>query len=100
MPTQIRRPKKRMDEDSRKHDARKWLRGKDGPLKDYVSRYAARYGVAESVATSELYALGYYENVYREELESQGISCEYILNPLTGELVLVPEGTEEHELFI
>ncbi|WP_347332114.1 hypothetical protein [Marinimicrobium locisalis] len=73
---------------------------KDGPHKDYVSRYVARYGVEESVAMAELYALGYYDDVYREELESHGISCEYILNPLAGELVLMPEGTEEHELFI
>lgn len=100
MPTSKRHHKKGMDAVSRKHDAIKWLRGKDGPRKDYVSRYAARYGVAKSVATAELYALGYYEHVNQEELESQGINCEYILNPLTGELILVPEGTEEHELFI
>jgi hypothetical protein len=65
-----------------------------------VSRYVKRYGVEETVAKEELYALGYYENVYEEELEAQGINFEYIVNPLTGELVLVPEGTEEHELFI
>lgn len=100
MPTRKRRAKKRMDAGSRKHDARKWLLSKDGPHRDYVARYVKRYGVAESVAKTELYALGYYDDVYREELESQGINSEYILNPLTGELVLVPEGTEEHELSI
>jgi hypothetical protein len=65
-----------------------------------VPRYVKRYSVAEAVAKEELNALGYYENVYEEELAAQGVRGEYIVNPLTGELALVPEGTQEHELFI
>ena len=100
MPTRKRKSKKKLDAGSRKYDAIKWLSSKDGPHRDYVSRYVKRYGVEKVVAKEELYALGYYENVYEDELEAQGINFEYIVNPLTGELVLVPEGTEEHELFI
>ncbi|WP_409526001.1 hypothetical protein [Nitrincola sp. MINF-07-Sa-05] len=100
MPTRKRGAKKRLDAGSRKHDAGKWLLSREGPYQDYVSLYVKRYGVSEAVAKDELYALGYHEEVFQEELEAQGIRCEYILNPLTGELVLVPEGTEEHELFI
>ena len=100
MPTRKRRSKKRLDAGSRKHDARRWLLSRDGPYQDYVSRYVKRYGVSEAVAKDELYALGYHDKVLQEELEAQGIRWEYIVNPLTGELVLVPEGTEEHELFI
>ena len=99
MPTRKRKSKKKLDAGSRKHDARKWLSSRDGPHRNYVSRYVKRYGVEESVVEEELYALGYYDNVYSEELAARGINVEYIVNPLTGELVLVPEGTEEHELF-
>jgi len=35
-----------------------------------------------------------------EELESEGKEYEYIMNPLTGDLVLVEAGTEEYELFM
>lgn len=82
------------------HDAKKWLLRKDGPHENYVSSYVKRYGVSEFLARDELYALGYYENVYAEDLKAQGIDYEYIVNPLTGDLVMVPGGTEEHELFI
>ena len=100
MLTRKRKSKKKLDSGSRKHDAKKWLMSKDGPHQKYLSRYIKRYGVDELVAREELYALGYYENVYMEDLEAQGLNYEYIVNPLSGELVLVPEGTEEHELFI
>jgi|SRR5690606_2526390 hypothetical protein len=100
MSTQKRKSKKKLDGGSRKHDAKRWLSSKDGPHRNYVASYMKRYGVDEVVATEELYTLGYYENVYEEELNENGIRSEYIMNPLTGELVLVPEGTQEHELFI
>lgn len=41
-----------------------------------------------------------YEEMFREELEAEGKEIEYIVNPLTGDLVPVEAGTEEYELFI
>ncbi len=100
MPTKKRNKKKKLTGKSRTNDATKWLSSKEGPHCKYVARYAKRYGVDSDVARDELIQLGYYEQVYTEELESEGKEVEYLVNPLTGELVLVEAGTEEHELFM
>jgi hypothetical protein len=100
MPTRNRARKKKLVGKGRTNDAARWLKSKERPKYKYVERYAKRYGIDEDTAREELISLGYYEDVFTEELEAEGKETEYIMNPLTGELVLVEAGTEEHELFI
>ena len=100
MPTRSRSKKKKLEGKGRTNDAARWLKSKDGPHCKYIARYSKRYGIDSDTAREELISLGYYDEVYAEELHSEGKECEYIVNPLTGDLVLVEEGTQEHELFI
>ena len=43
--------------------------------------------------------IGYHDEVSIQAHEEDGTRWEYMMNPLTGELVVAPEGTEEHELY-
>ena len=100
MPTKKGKNKKKLTGKGRTNDAARWLKSKEGPNCKYIERYSKRYGVDSGVAREELFELGFSEGVYIEELEGEGKDYEYIVNPLSGELVLVEAGTEEHELFI
>lgn len=100
MPRRKRMKKKKLEGKGRTNDAAKWLKSKEGPHCKYIARYSKRYGVDECTARDELVYLGYYEEIFREDLEAEGKEMEYIVNPLTGDLVPVEAGTEEHELFI
>ena len=100
MPTKKRNKKKKLTGKGRTNDAARWLSSKEGPHCKYVSRYVKRYGIDFDVARDELIQLGYHDQIYAEELESEGKETEYLVNPLTGELVLVEAGTEEYELFM
>ena len=81
-------------------NARKWLRSRQRPEYRYIESYAKHYGIEPAIARDELMSLGCHEEVFTDEMTKQGKEVEYIVNPLTGELVLVEAGTEEHELFI
>ena len=100
MPTKKRKSKKKLSGKGRTNDAARWLESKEGPNCKYIEHYSKRYGVDSEVAREELFELGFSEAVFIEELENDGKDYEYIVNPLSGELVLVEAGTEEHELFI
>lgn len=100
MPKKKRMKKKKLEGKGRTNDAAKWLMSKEGPHCKYLERYSKRYGVDECTARDELVSLGYYDEILREDLEAEGKEMEYIVNPLTGDLVAVEKGTEEHELFI
>jgi hypothetical protein len=100
MPTRKRVNKKKLQGKGRTNDAVRWLRSKEGPHCKYVSKYSKRYGVDACTARDELISLGYYEDIFAEELEAEGKELEYIVNPLTGDLVPVEAGTEEYELFM
>lgn len=100
MPTRKRKSKKKLQENDRKHDAIKWLRSRDRPSNELVAKYAKRYGIEPVYARTELVEIGFWEEVFTEEMEKQGKEVEYIMNPLSGELVLVEAGTQEHELFM
>jgi len=100
VPTSKRRNKKKLQGKDRKHNAIKWLRSRERPTGNYVERYAKRYGVEQGTARTELMEIGFWEEIFTEEMEKQGKEVEYIMNPISGELVLVEAGTEEHELFM
>ena len=83
---------------SRLKDAIRWLESRDTPAR-LVEEYRRRYSVSETTARTELMTIGYRDEVSIQEHEDSGTKWEYLMNPLTGELVVVPEGTEEHRLF-
>ena len=64
-----------------------------------VEAYSKRYAVSEMVARDELISIGYYEEITIQEYEKEGEKWKYMVAPLSGELYLVPEDTDEHELY-
>lgn len=100
MPTRKRRNKRKLNEKERMNNAEKWLTSRERPQSHIIGSYTKRYAVKLDLARDELISLGFHEEVFMEEMEKQGKKVEHIVNPLTGELVLVEAETEEHELFI
>jgi len=70
-----------------------------GYAKNFIEAYSKRYAVCEMVARDELISIGYYNEITIQEYEKEGIKWEYVVEPLSGEMYLVPEGTEEYELY-
>ena len=100
MPSRNRQRRKKLQGKNRMNNAEKWLMSRERPQTDIIGSYAKRYAIELDLARDELISLGLHDEVFTEEMEKQGKKVEYIVNPLTGELVLVEAGTEEHELFI
>jgi len=100
MPKRKRPPKKKLDHEGRIEDARRWLRLGNRFRRPLVESYAKRYAVSEAVARDELMALGYYDELTIEELEQQGIEWEYRVEPLSGDMFVVPKGIEDYELYL
>ena len=66
---------------------------------DLLVSYSKRYGESDAVAEEELMALGYNDEILIQRYEKEGVKWEYRVEPLTGEMVVVPEGTEDYELY-
>ena len=98
MPTRKRKSKKKLQGKGRTNDATRWLQSRERP-KNMVAAYAKRYGVTEPVARDELISIGYYDEILIQEYEAEGIKWEYMVEPRTGEMYVVPEGTDEHEFY-
>ena len=64
-----------------------------------MGAYKKRYAVDESTAYEELISLGHQETILIQSYEQEGTRWEYRVEPLSGEMVIVPEGTEEHEIY-
>ena len=99
MPKRKRKPKKKMGRRERLADARNWFRSRNAPKKKLVESYARRYDVSRFDAWDELVSLGYYDRIYIERYEEQGIEWEYKVEPLSGDMFVVPKGTQDHELY-
>lgn len=82
---------------SRLNDAKKWLA--NHPQKDLLNAYSKRYGVNKMIADEELMTLGYYDELFIQHYEKEGIEWEYKVEPLSGDMVVVPKETEDHELY-
>jgi len=91
------RSKAKLTTDARLRDARRWLRSNKLPS-DIVAAYSKRYRVSRAAAIDELHALGYGEDVTIQSYEAKGIPWEFIVEPRTGEMYAVPEGTTVYEL--
>ena len=63
-----------------------------------LSAYANRYGVAQTEAHIELLELGYGDEVAIQAYEQDGVEWEYKVEPLSGDMLVVPKGTPEWDL--
>lgn len=92
-----RQAKKKLIGKGRLKDAEKWL--SNHPQEDLLSAYSKRYGVSQTVAHDELMGIGYYDELCIQGYEREGVEWEYKVEPLSGDMVVVPKGTEEHEIY-
>jgi len=92
-----RQSKKKLAGDGRINDAKKWLA--NHYPKDLVSSYCKRYNVSSDTAEQELIQLGFYDDIFIQHYEKEGIDWEYRVEPVSGEMVVVPKDIEEHEMY-
>jgi len=67
--------------------------------KKLVPWYSKKYKVSLQVAKNELSSLGFYDEVMIESFEEEGIKWKYMEDGYSGIAKVVPEGTEEWELY-
>ncbi len=92
-----RQAKKKLAGNGRLRDAKKWLL--NYPQNNLIAAYSKRYGVTPDVAEEELMRLGYYDDICMQRYEQNGIEWEYRVEPLSGEMFVVPKGIEDYELY-
>ena len=100
MPKRKRPPKRKLDREGRLADARKWFRLGNRFRSPLVKSYTRRYGVSETAAWEELAALGYYDELTIEAYEREGVEWEYRVEPLSGDMFVVPKGSEDRDLYL
>jgi len=98
MPKCKRQAKNKLVDKDRTHDAKRWLKSRALP-NNIIEVYSKRYAVSETVAREDLASIGYYDEIIIQEYEKEGIKYAYMVEPLSGEMYLVPEGTEEYKLY-
>jgi hypothetical protein len=92
-----RNAKKKLSGKGRINDAKKWLANHH--QNDLIAAYCKRYGVESEIAEDELIQLGFDDEVYIQHFEKEGIEWEYRVEPISGEMVVVPKDIEEHEIY-
>jgi hypothetical protein len=97
MPKRKIKSKKKLSGKGRLIDAKRWLLNHH--QKDLILSYSKRYGVTHSIAEDELIQLGYYDKLQIQYYKKEGIEWEYRVEPLSGEMVVVPKETEEYEIY-
>lgn len=97
MPKRKRQSKKKLTGNARINDAKKWL--VNHYPKDLVSSYCKRYNVSSDIAEQELIQLGFYDDIFIQHYKKEGIDWEYRLEPVSGEMVVVPKDIEENEIY-
>ena len=89
--------KKKLAGKGRLKDAKNWL--SCSHQKELISSYCKRYGVSSYVAEEELMQLGYYDELCIERYEKEGIEWEYKYDGYSGEMYVVPKGTDDYEMY-
>ena len=89
--------KKKLDFNGRLKDSKNWL--KNYYPKNLVLSYCKRYGVSSDVAEKELIQLGFYDDIFIQHYEREGIDWEYRVEPLSGTMLVVPKNIEEYEIY-
>lgn len=98
MPKRKRKLKKRLTGKGRLNDAQRWLSNIPLP-EDILTAYSKRYGISQTTAWEELIQIGYHDELTIQSYEKDGKEWEYLVEPLSGEMYVVPKGTQEHELY-
>jgi len=62
-----------------------------------LAAYTKRYGVDPDIARDELMQLGFYDELCIQSYDKEGIDWEYRVEPLSGEMFVVPKGAQENE---
>ena len=93
-----RKSRKKLTAEERTQDAARWLRSTRLPA-ELVCAYSKRYAVSKDLAIVELMGIGRYDEICIQGLEARGISWEYRYEALTDRMYVVPEGTEDWELY-
>ncbi len=91
--------KKLSGKERRIKDATRWLQSRECRCKSLVESYAKRYAVSEQTACLELMELGYYDEICIQNYESEGVEWEYRVDGRSGDMFVVPKGSEEHEMY-
>ncbi len=76
----------------------KWL-SSSGPPDNLIDSYSKRYGCSKFDAETELMEIGYYDEIQIQSYENDGVEWEYRVEPLSGEMVVVPKDAKEHEIY-
>lgn len=98
MSNKSKKQRKRFRQKTRKRDAVKWL-SNIGIPDDLVGSYSKRYGCSMVDAQTELIEIGYYDEIYIQSYEKNGIEWEYRVEPRSGEMVVVPKDSGEYEIY-
>jgi len=85
-----RRSLRKLPRDERKRIAKRWMTRQRLP-KDLLSAYVKRYGIPRAEANIELLELGYGEMLTIYAYEQDGIEWEYKFEPLSGDMLVVPQ---------
>ncbi len=99
MPKRKRQAKKNLEKRGRLKDAFRWLESGGCSRKPLVETYSKRYVVSKQTAWHELVELGHYDELCIQSYEAEGIEWEFKVEPLSGDMLVVPKGTEEHEIY-
>ncbi|WP_462326126.1 hypothetical protein, partial [Desulfoplanes sp.] len=88
MTTRKKKSKKKLVRDNRLNNAKRWLH--KHPQKNLLAAYTKRYGVDPDIARDELMQLGFYDELCIQSYDKEGIDWEYRVEPLSGEMFVVP----------
>jgi len=88
---------RKLPRDDRKKNAKRWMSQQRLP-RDLLFAYVKRYGIPRTEAHLELLELGYGDELRIYAYEQEGIEWEYKVEPLSGDMLVVPKGTPEWEL--
>ena len=94
--TSKRKNNRKLNPEERKKHAKKWPL--ENQQKDLISAYSKKYSVYHTTAHYELMELGYRDFIAIQYYEKEGIEWEYKVDGYTGEMLVVPKGTEDWEL--
>lgn len=94
-----RQSKKKLVGKGRTKDATRWLEAGGCHGKPLAETYAKRYAISEQTARFELMELGYYDELCIQHYEAEGIEWEYRVEPLSGDMFIVPKDSEYHEIY-
>ena len=90
---------KNLPKESRLRHAKKFLCNNPQPI-DLIQWYKNKYKISATDAEYELYEIGYYDDIKIQKITADGGDYEYMVDPLSGDMKVVPKGTSESDLYL